>query len=67
MFKTRVLRVVAEVRGVLVATKTSVSVAVVISLPTSRGVVNYLGEAMRALVGVPSKLRFDIVRCNSIL
>lgn len=49
-------RVFTEMTGVLVATKTSVSVAVVISLPTSKGVVNYLSETTRMLVGLQVSL-----------
>jgi hypothetical protein len=54
-------RVFTEVARVLVASKTSVNVAVVISLPTSKGAVNYLRETTSMSVGAPSKLRFDVV------
>jgi hypothetical protein len=53
--------VFTEVTGVLVATKTSASAAAVISLPTSKGVVNYRSETIRTLVVTPSKLKFDVV------
>jgi hypothetical protein len=58
--------VFTEVVGVLVATETSVSVAGVISLPASKGVVNYLRETMRTLVGAPSKLRVDVVNLREM-
>jgi hypothetical protein len=48
-------RLFTYVTEVLLASKTSVSVVAVISLPASKGVVYYLNETARMLSRVPRK------------